>query len=120
LNLKGNNYKILLIDNGSTDDSIKKIEFEFSNINIIKLSKNYGVPTGFNFGVYYAYKNGYDFIFILNNDTVVEPDSLKELMEIRNIDSSFGLAMPQIIDYSKEKIFGRTEVIFGISHPQLF
>jgi hypothetical protein len=102
LNLKGNNYKILLIDNGSTDDSIKKIEFEFSNINIIKLSKNYGVPTGFNFGVYYAYKNGYDFIFILNNDTVVEPDSLKELMEVRNIDSSFGLAMPQIIDYSKK------------------
>ena len=45
------NIAIYIIDNGSTDGSVKFIENRFSSIKIIKLDKNYGFAKGYNLGI---------------------------------------------------------------------
>ncbi len=49
---------------------------------------------------------GYEYVFILNNDTVVDPDMLFELIKIAEKDENFSMAMPQILYYppSNQKV----------------
>lgn len=92
-------HEILLVDNGSTDGSIEKIQSQFPEVSRLSLTQNVGVPSGFNLGILYAFKKGFDYIFILNNDTIVAPDILIELLKATDIDSSCGLVMPQVLYY---------------------
>jgi GT2 family glycosyltransferase len=79
-----NNYRIILIDNGSTDDSIKQLlRYTHDNDNITFLSKsnNIGFAKGCNYGIRYANEHiGADWILLLNNDTTVDPNFLTEMM----------------------------------------
>lgn len=79
--LEGINYprdrlEIIMVDNGSTDNSVLSVSQKFPHINIVKLDKNYGFSKGNNIGVEYA---KYSNIAFLNNDTVVHKDWLVEL-----------------------------------------
>ncbi|MES2345605.1 MAG: glycosyltransferase family 2 protein [Chlamydiota bacterium] len=75
------NYKIILVDNGSTDDSVTTIRAQFPNITLIESSENLGFAGGNNLGIEYALKLKPDYIFLLNNDTVTAPDLLDTLVE---------------------------------------
>ena len=66
-NIKYPNFSILLIDNGSTDDSVKMIEKIYPNLDILKLKKNYGFAKGINKGIFYLHKDRPDYIVIMNN-----------------------------------------------------
>ncbi len=73
-------FEILLVDNGSEDNSVDIFEKEFGKnkkIRILETGKNLGYAGGNNEGV----KNsGGEYVVILNNDTVVEKDWLKWLV----------------------------------------
>jgi len=74
------NYEVILIDNGSTDNSqevLKKLELEYSNLNFIINTKNLGFAEGNNIGI--RASNG-DYVLLLNNDTVVKENFLTSLM----------------------------------------
>lgn len=76
-----NDFEILLVDNGSDDNSLEIFEKEFSEnkkIRILETGKNLGYAGGNNFGVENA--KG-DYITILNNDTIVEENWLSELVK---------------------------------------
>ena len=81
-----NNYKIVIVDNNSTDDSASKIE-DFKNkssksIDFISREVNGGYASGINSGIRLAIKNNdCKYLFLLNNDTVIEYDCLKILIE---------------------------------------
>lgn len=98
-NLDYENHEIVLIDNGSTDNSLEKIDALFPKIKKLVLKKNLGVPAGFNLGIHYAITNDFDSSFILNNDTIVAPNIISELIKIKKLDTSCGLVMPQILYY---------------------
>lgn len=77
-------YEIILIDNGSPDDSIKIFNQEYKNNKLIKIlntKSNLGYAGGNNFGISYALKNNFDFIVLLNNDVLVDPNFLDELLK---------------------------------------
>lgn len=97
--LNYDNYFVVLVDNGSTDDSFEKLENEFqhSEFVFIKNKKNLGYAGGNNIGIKYSLeKVNADFVWILNNDIVVAPDSLKILVGALNNDSAVGIAGPTI------------------------
>jgi GT2 family glycosyltransferase len=83
------NYKIILVDNGSPDDSLKIFNKKYKKNNLIKIldtKANLGY-VGNNFGINYALKNNFDFIVLLNNDVLVDPNFLEELLkESKNYD----------------------------------
>jgi len=76
-----NNYEVLVVDNGSIDDSIIKIKSKYPNIEILELDKNYGFSGGNNRAIDHIKNNSTDLVIFLNNDTTVEPDFIEKLVE---------------------------------------
>lgn len=71
----GYNYKIVLIDNHSTDDSFQKLKNEFGdNVIYIENNENYGYAKGNNIGVKWSIDNGFQYSLLLNSDTELSTD----------------------------------------------
>ncbi len=102
------NYEVIAVDNGSKNDSVSRIKNYFDknkihNYRFIILDSNLGFSGGNNVGIKYALKNGADYILLLNNDTLVEPDFLSELVKIGESDKKIGLIGPKIYFYLSDK-----------------
>ncbi len=75
--------------------SLKKIDYDdFETIVIDNDKKNLGFAGGNNIGIKQALKNGADYVLLLNNDTVVEPNFLKKLVEVGERDEKAGILGP--------------------------
>ena len=79
-NLNNKAFKILLVDNNSSDKSLELLNdkfFSYDNIEIITSVTNNGYASGVNQGLDYALKqNDCKYIWILNNDTKTQLNSL--------------------------------------------
>jgi len=98
-NLKGGPYKIFLVDNGSEDGTPQRIEKMYPQIEVLGLDQNVGFSSGFNHGIYHALSENYELVFIVNNDTVVHPDMMLELLKVSEADHDCGIVMPKIFYY---------------------
>ena len=98
------NFELIIVDNNSSDNSIKIIEREYSDsrIKIIKSDKNLGFAGGNNLGVEYA--KGKYFVF-LNIDTVIDPPGLSELVGVMESDDTIGAAQPKLLSLDDKTIF---------------
>jgi GT2 family glycosyltransferase len=86
--------QIILVDNGSTDDSVNFVKREFPTVKIISLNKNCGYAQGNNMG--FKSSTG-DLILLLNNDTILRKNTLKIMInEIEKIKDA-GILQPKII-----------------------
>ncbi|MHB8894439.1 MAG: glycosyltransferase family 2 protein [Candidatus Geothermincolia bacterium] len=72
--------KIVVVDNGSSDGSADLIANRFPFVDVIRNKENRGFASGNNQGITRAMSDGADFIWVLNNDTVVAEDCLKVLL----------------------------------------
>lgn len=79
-NIEYRNYKIIIVENGSKDESYIKLKENLKDELIINLGKNKGFAEGNNIGIRLAMKNNADYVLLLNNDTIVEKDFLKEMV----------------------------------------
>ena len=82
------NYKILFVDNGSSDESVERVRNQFPSVEILENGSNLLFAEGNNRGILVALQQGADYIFILNNDTKTDPSCLSLLI-------SFMEEMPQ-------------------------
>lgn len=80
--LKTGNYKVetVVVDNASSDNSVKLIKDKFPWVKVILNSQNLGYAGGNNVGLKYGLKNKADFIWVVNPDVTVAPDSLLKAM----------------------------------------
>lgn len=101
------NYEIIVVDNASTDDSAERLKEIIHNHNneILLISTiNGGFSAGNNIGMKYALDHQSDFCLLLNNDTVVEPDFLKILIEPFGRIENCGLTIGKIKYESQREI----------------
>lgn len=94
------NKKILVVDNGSTDDSVARIKESFPEIEIIETGENLGFTGGNNVGIEHCLSSC-DYVYLLNNDTVSEPEALSELVEAAQSAPEFGVLTPLIFYYDR-------------------
>ncbi|HCQ02034.1 MAG TPA: glycosyltransferase family 2 protein, partial [Candidatus Latescibacteria bacterium] len=100
-------FSILLVDNGSTDGSAEAIERwanENERITVIRNKKNKGFIGGSNIGIRRALMTDTNYIFLLNNDTVVEPHVLTELVDVAEQSNDISMVGPKIYQYNREQV----------------
>ena len=91
-------FEIILIDNGSVDGSVNYVNRFFSKVKIISLNKNYGFARAVNLGIKAAKGN---FVVLINNDTEVEKDCLKYLVETARIHPEVGFVATKMLNFYK-------------------
>jgi GT2 family glycosyltransferase len=75
------NKHILVVDNGSTDDSIQIISQHYPEVEILAIAPNRGFGGGMNAGMQHALEAGADLVFTTSNDTWIAPHSLEALVQ---------------------------------------
>lgn len=73
------NFRAVVIDNGSTDDSVTRIQEAFPDIKLLCNDANLGYAEGNNVGIRHALENEAEYVLLLNDDARVEKDTLSHL-----------------------------------------
>lgn len=98
------NYRIIIIDNGSTDDSLPVLRSKFPQAHLIEAGNNLGFTGGNNIGMQYALDHQFSYALLLNNDTVVAPDFLERLIEVIQSDARIGVVGPTIYYFEQPDV----------------
>jgi GT2 family glycosyltransferase len=91
-------FRVLVVDNGSSDDSVERINRRYPGLLVLETHQNLGYAGGNNVGIRHALQNGADYICILNNDVVVSPDFLLPLLTVVQDHEGAGVATPLIAE----------------------
>lgn len=62
------------------NNSISKLPFNIEYVKIFELGKNYGIAYAQNVGMKWAYENGAEFVLQMDQDSVIQPNAVKELL----------------------------------------
>jgi GT2 family glycosyltransferase len=87
-------YEVIVVDNGSTDDSLLNIRKRYPRVKIIVNGRNLGFAEGNNVGIR---ESSSPYILLLNDDTVVGKSVLKDLVEAIQADPKIGIAGPEVL-----------------------
>ena len=95
-------YHIIVVDNASPNDSWKRLQVlnQHESISLLLADDNRGYCAGNNIGIKYALENlGADYIWILNPDTLVEPDTLQNLHDFAGTKNDLGILGCKLVYY---------------------
>jgi GT2 family glycosyltransferase len=98
VSLRGQGCEILVVDNGSSDDSVTAVRSAHPAVPVVVTGRNLGFGGGMNAGIRWAMDRRPDFIWLLNNDTLVDPDALQELLAVGRADPRLGIIGSVIVD----------------------
>ena len=102
----GNNIKIIIIDNCSSNDSLYRLKREFGskkNVIFLEHKENYGFAKGNNLGIKFALGLGIQYTLLLNNDTeLIGEYLLKEMIDIIKKYPNCAVVAPQIYDVTNK------------------
>jgi GT2 family glycosyltransferase len=99
------NYNVIIIDNDSSKDDVKKLKERFYNIRVIDLKRNVGFAIANNVGILIALREQAQYVLLLNNDTVVDRNFLKEMIKVSEIIPNAGILGPTMYFYTDKNRF---------------
>jgi|TARA_B110000091_G_scaffold211656_1_gene256734 GT2 family glycosyltransferase len=86
--------KVVVVDNNSSDSTVSFIKNNYSEIVLVAQTTNLGFGAANNLGISYALNNSSDFIFLLNQDTFLYPETIERLIEVSLKNKEFGVISP--------------------------
>jgi hypothetical protein len=95
------NLKLLVLDNASSDGSVEAIRERFPLVSLFELPQNRGYAGNNNIGIKLAVERGSDWIFIINEDTVFEPETVSRLIQAAQSDPSVGIVGPMVYHHDE-------------------
>ena len=94
--------RIILVDNGSSDGSVKEISKKFPGVITIQLPNNIGFGPACNLGIQYALQDSEcRYILLLNNDAFINPTTIETLLETTYAYPNAGIFGPIVYDQKK-------------------
>jgi rhamnopyranosyl-N-acetylglucosaminyl-diphospho-decaprenol beta-1,3/1,4-galactofuranosyltransferase len=72
--------EILVVDNNSSDGTREMVSAAFPGVALCRLERNLGGAGGFHRGIAWAYAHGYDWLWLMDDDTIVRDDTLEALL----------------------------------------
>jgi len=107
------NHKIIVLDIHSIDGSVQAIRATWPDVHILELQENRGYAGNNNVGILWALTQGADWVLVLNEDTVVAPDCLAELVQVGESDKNIGIVGPMVYHYSEPTVIQTAGGRFG-------
>ena len=92
----GEGFDIIVVDNGSQDGSIQKLQQEFDQVIFLTYETNHGFVGGNNRGFQYALGKNYEYVMMLNNDVFVERFFMHHLINYMDFHPEAGAIQPKI------------------------
>lgn len=84
----------IVIDNASTDGTPDYIATHYSEVELIRSPQNLGFGKGNNIGLQKALDDGADYVFLLNQDAWIMPDTIEKLVEVHQKNQEYGILSP--------------------------
>ncbi len=109
--------QIIVVDNGSSDNSVDLIKTRYPAVTVLQLDTNYGFTGGVNRGIELAIDLGCSFIALFNNDAVADKDWLKELFVVMSKQPHTGIVTGKLLKIDKEHLDSTGEFIRKNSMP---
>jgi GT2 family glycosyltransferase len=97
------NARIIVVDNSSSDGTGDAIRSAFPNIELIVNNSNLRFAGGNNVGIRQSLEGGAEYVLMLNNDTVVDPEFLGRLVEAAESGRKIGIVGPKIYYFDDPK-----------------
>ncbi len=94
----------IVVDNASNDGTVEYIREHFPEIHLIESKDNLGFGRANNIGMRYALDQGCDYVFLLNQDAWVEPDTFEKLIGIHLNHPEYGILSPIHLNAEKTGI----------------
>jgi len=99
---KSESTRIIVADNGSTDDSLQILKNQFSEVEILELKQNYGFARGYNEALK---KIDADYFVILNSDVEVSAGWLDSPVQMMEDNDSIAVIQPKILNFHQKAHF---------------
>lgn len=84
----------VVVDNASEDQTRAILKREFPDIRVLEQTTNLGFGQANNLGMRYAHEVGADYVFLLNQDAYLYPDTISNLIEAHQSQPEFGILSP--------------------------
>ena len=94
------NHEIVVVDNASTNEAVEYVRANFPGVTLFALKENTGYAGALNIGIRYALERGSAFVFALNNDTVVPPETISQLVAQMRRHPEIGILTPKVMYFS--------------------
>jgi GT2 family glycosyltransferase len=88
--------EILVVDNASSDGTVEKVKGLFPKVKTIVNRENLGFAEGNNVGIRHGLRDGFDYIALLNDDTIVDKNLIKKILEEHQKNEKAGAISPKI------------------------
>lgn len=89
------NAEIIIVDNGSTDDSVAKVKRAHSDVTVVEAGRNLGFAAANNRALENAHG---EFLLLVNTDALLEPDCAKTLLDVMKAFPDTGMVGPQLVN----------------------
>jgi GT2 family glycosyltransferase len=98
---------VILVDNASREPVPDAARRRFPGLRVIENAENLGYAGGNNVGIRDALARGADYVLVLNNDAVVTPDAIDELVRLAELDPEVGAVGARVMQYeARDRIYG--------------
>lgn len=85
---------VMIIDNASTDGTLDFVRANYPMVVIVCNDHNAGFGAANNIGLRYAVDNGFDFVYLMNQDAWIEMDAFRKLVEVACRNPEYGIVSP--------------------------
>jgi GT2 family glycosyltransferase len=92
----GFDLEILVVDNASSDGTVGEVKKLFPKVKILINRENLGFAEGNNVGIRYGIEKGFNYIALLNDDTIVDKNLIKNILEEHKKNEKVGAISPKI------------------------
>ena len=97
-------FKVLIVDNYSSDQTVSYIAKHFPQVEILAQKNNWGFAKGNNIGISFALERGYDYVMLLNQDTIVTDGYLDKLVQVIDKDEQIAAVQPRLMLYPETEL----------------
>ena len=91
----------IVVDNASNDGTVEYIKENYPEIILIESKENLGFGKANNMAMRYALDHECDYVFLLNQDAWVEPETIEKLVKVHQEHKEFGIVSPMHLNVNK-------------------